>query len=88
MSLRQANPSPLAGEGGLRRRRRTGEGAPQGKRPDASGGGVEQYPSPVVSLTRAATLSRKGRGKENRALRPQQANLSLFTERGKRGVSR
>jgi very-short-patch-repair endonuclease len=27
MSLQRANPSPLAGEGGLRRRRRTGEGA-------------------------------------------------------------
>jgi very-short-patch-repair endonuclease len=27
MSARRANPSPLAGEGGLRRRRRTGEGA-------------------------------------------------------------
>jgi very-short-patch-repair endonuclease len=27
MSPQQANPSPLAGEGGLRRRRRTGEGA-------------------------------------------------------------
>jgi len=80
MSPQQANPSPLAGEGGLRRRRRTGEGALQGRCPDTSGGGVEQYPSPVVSLARAATLSRKGRGKEDRAPRPQQVIHSLLAK--------
>jgi hypothetical protein len=88
MSLQQANPSPLAGEGGLRRRRRTGEGAPRGRRFETSGCGDEHYPSPVVSLARDATLSRKGRGKEDRALCPQQANPSLFAEQGEREVSR
>jgi hypothetical protein len=35
-----------------------------GGSPDKSGNGVEQNPSPVVSLARDATLSRKGRGEE------------------------
>ena len=35
-----------------------------GGSPDKSGGGVEQNPSPVVSLALDATLSRKGRGEE------------------------
>jgi hypothetical protein len=105
MSRQRMNPSPLAGEGGARRRRGAGEGtltrtkvgrglrirmtdaerklwfASKDRRFAAfkfrrqvpigqckSGDGVEQDPSPVVSLTLDATLSRKGRGKEDRAM--------------------
>jgi hypothetical protein len=35
-----------------------------GGSPDKSGGGVEQNPSPVVSLALDATLSRKGEGRK------------------------